>query len=392
MRGRDLILKAGGFKLSPTAQLQAMFASGRIGGMWDMGDMPTLNRNNMANAPGPLLAVTAPGQPIGTVLDKSKNNSWVDNTGSTWTKNSGDGVLSIVGDVITITGATTTTRIDRTGGTIPLVAGTAKMGVTASWATAVNPLVWLRGNPTVPVNNVELLAVNGLANSTLERVQIDSGTASFTINSLQYWEGNHAWQSTAGSRPLYQVVNGYGCAQFDGVDDFLQVGYAGINLASADKLLIGLAFKPNTTSTAIAMEYSNSAPGNAGAFYIALNEGGAGNHYLQANRGGLVDMAVTPTQAASAVTTLVEYIDLAQTSTLSKITARINGAIAALSSVADAADSSGAFGNYNLHIGARSGGSVASNMNVYRAFLCTGAATEPEKLALGNWLGEACGN
>ena len=32
---------------------------------------------------------------------------------------------------------------------------------------------------------------------------------------------NHATQPTAGSRPLYQVVSGYGCAQFDAVDDAL---------------------------------------------------------------------------------------------------------------------------------------------------------------------------
>ena len=33
--------------------------------------------------------------------------------------------------------------------------------------------------------------------------------------------GNHATQPTAGSRPLYQVVSSYGCAQFDAVDDAL---------------------------------------------------------------------------------------------------------------------------------------------------------------------------
>jgi len=67
MRGRDLILKAGGFKLSPTAQLQAMFASGRIGGMWDFGDTATLFQDTAGATP-----VTAVTQPIGMVLDKSQ--------------------------------------------------------------------------------------------------------------------------------------------------------------------------------------------------------------------------------------------------------------------------------------------------------------------------------
>jgi len=385
---RDVFSPAGSSQ-SLTAQVQALFAGGKVGGMWDMGDTRTLNQNNMATSPGPLLAVTAPGQPIGTVLDKSKSNSWVDNTGSTWTKTSGDGVLSVVGNVITITGATTTTRIDRTGGTIPLVAGTAKMSVTASWATAAGPAIWLRGNPSVPTNGVELVGVNGLANSILERVQIDSGTASFTINSLQYWEGNHATQPTAINRPLYQVDGGYGCAQFDGANDLLQV--SGINLSSTDKVLIGLAFKPNTTALTVAMEYSTTAVSNTGAFYVSLNEGGAGLSYFHVNNGGVVDKAVNASAMAAANTTIVEYIDLTLAAATSKSTVRINGAAATLNTVYDGADSPGNFGNYDFFMGARSGGLFPSNMNIHRAFIRAGAATAGEQLILENWLRESCG-
>ena len=93
------VLFNGGSSL--TAQVQALFAGGRVGGMWDKGDLSTLFQDTAGATP-----VTAVTQPIARVNDKS-----------------------------------------------------------------------------------------GL--------------------------GNHATQPTAGSRSLYQVVSGYGCAQFDATDDAL---------------------------------------------------------------------------------------------------------------------------------------------------------------------------
>lgn len=198
-------------------------------------------------------------------------------------------------------------------------------------------------------------------------------------------------QATGISQPLYQVVSTYGCAQFDGANDILQA--TGINLSSANKALIGLAFKPNTSGLSLAYEYSANASLNDGSFYVALNEGGSGLHNLKAHAtgGGLGDTVQPSSALALAATTLVEYIDLTQAAALSKITARINGAAASLSSVADGGDSPGNFGNYDLFMGARSGGSVASNMNLYRAFVREGSATAGEQLILENWLRESCG-
>lgn len=253
---------------SLTAQVQALFAGGKVGGMWDMGDTATLFQDAAGATP-----VTAVTQPIGRVNDKSGN-------------------------------------------------------------------------------------------------------------------GNHATQPTAINRPLYQVDGGYGSAQFDGINDLLQV--AGINLSSTDKVLIGLAFKPNTTALTVAMEYSTTAVSNTGAFYVSLNEGGAGLSCFQVNNGGVVDRAVNASAMAAANTTIVEYIDLTLAAATSKITVRINGAAATLNAVHDGADSPGNFGNYDFFMGARSGG-FPSNMNLYRAFIRAGAATAGEQLILENWLRESCG-
>jgi hypothetical protein len=219
------------------------------------------------------------------------------------------------------------------------------------------------------------------------------GTGIFAIDNVSVREipGNHATQSTAGSRPLYQVVSSYGCAQFDGANDILQA--TGINLSSANKALIGLAFKPNTSGLSVAYEYSANATHHDGSFYVALNEGGSGLHNLKAHAtgGGLGDRVQPSSALALAATTLVEYIDLTQAAALSKITARINGAAASLSVIDDNNDSPSNFGNYDLFMGARSDGSFASNMNLYRAFVREGSATAEEQLILENWLRESCG-
>lgn len=226
------------------AQVQAALV-GKNAVMLDMTDLSTLYQQ-YPNGGTAFDVVTTLGQGLGTTLDKSKKSSWTDNTGSTWTKSSGDGVVTVVGNVITITGATTTTRVDRVGGTIPLVAGVAVFDVTAGWASATGPIVWCRGAPQTPPNGTAQKIVASLAASTLERVQIDSGTATFTINSLKYWEGNHATQPTAGSRPLLQTNNGKYAAQFDGTDDALilpNIAWTGGALNSFVALNIGASTK-----------------------------------------------------------------------------------------------------------------------------------------------------
>lgn len=55
---------------SLTAQVQALFAGGKVGGMWDMGDIATLFQDTAGSTP-----VTAVTQPIGRVNDKSGNGN-----------------------------------------------------------------------------------------------------------------------------------------------------------------------------------------------------------------------------------------------------------------------------------------------------------------------------
>jgi len=234
---------------------------------------------------------------------------------------------------------------------------------------------------------------DGVSGAIISGVQVESGTLTAyqrVLSASSGWgPGNHATQPTAGSRPLYQVDGGYGCAQFDGTNDLLQV--SGINLSATNKVLIGLAFKPNTTALSVAMEYSTTAVSSIGAFYVSLNESGTGKHNMLANNGGGGLDAVTLSSAvALAPTVLIDYIDLAQLVAIAKHSVRVNGASAGITSVIDGPDVAGNFGNYDLFLGARSGG-WPSNMDLYRAFVLAGSSTAGEQLILENWLRESCG-
>ena len=188
----------------------------------------------------------------------------------------------------------------------------------------------------------------------------------------------------------YDTVGFPAFAQFDGINDLLQV--SGINLSTTNKVLIGLAFKPNTTALTVAMEYSTTAVSNVGAFYVSLNESGTGKHNMLANNGGGgLDVVTLSSAVALAPTVLIDYIDLAQLVAIAKHSVRVNGASAGITSVIDGPDVAGNFGNYDLFLGARSGGSFPSNMNIHRAFIRAGDATAGEQLILENWLRESCG-
>jgi len=205
---------------SLTAQVQALFAAGRVGGMWDMGDTSKLYQQYLLVG-GNIATNVSQGVGIATALDQSKQSTFIDVTGVIWTKTSGDGVLTVSGNQVTVTGATTTTLITRTGGSIPTVKGACMMRVRANWTTATGVTFWSRAAPVVLSNGVPGTMCASLDNGSLERLDVGTGTVTFTIEEFKYWAGNHAFQPTAGLRPLYQLAGGYGCAQFDATDDAL---------------------------------------------------------------------------------------------------------------------------------------------------------------------------
>jgi hypothetical protein len=204
------------------------------------------------------------GDPVGLMLDKSKQQSWIDVTGVVWTKTAGDGVVTVSGNTITITGATTATQVTRSAGSIPLVAGRAKMVIQADWVTATGVNVWLRGGPAAPVNGVQTLRTAPLNNSGLERLDVATGSVTFTISSFQYWAGNHAVQSTAAARPILARVPASGRRNLlTRTEEFNNAAWAkaaqGDGVAPVVTANAGLA--PDGTTTAERVQFSRGTVG-----------------------------------------------------------------------------------------------------------------------------------
>jgi hypothetical protein len=180
---------------NPVSQL---FALNEPGVWYDPSDLTTLFTDPAGTTP-----VTTPGQTVALMLDKSKGGQQaLPTTG--WSKNSGDGVVTIVDNVITITGATTTTRVDVNSPGWD-VGNYARITVNASIGSAVDPFMYIGGTLIAVTSGVGTYSTV-ISSNTLLRLQVTSGSATFTVTARSRTPGNHATQATAASRPIYGVV------------------------------------------------------------------------------------------------------------------------------------------------------------------------------------------
>ena len=172
----------------------SLFAAGEPGAWYDPSDFSTLFQDSVGTTP-----VTAVAQSVGLMLDKSKGGRQaLPITG--WAKNSGDGVVTVSGGTITITGATTTTRVDIAA---PgwAVGDYGDITINGTVGSAVSPSVFVGGGSPYVIVSGPKTYQNLITSSNLLRVQISSGSATFDVTSRGYVPGNHAFQSTAGQRP-----------------------------------------------------------------------------------------------------------------------------------------------------------------------------------------------
>ena len=218
---RDVFSPAGSSQ-SLTAQAQALFAGGKVGGMWDMGDTSKLFQDS-ATLTTP---VTTAGQTIGLVLD-SKSTT-LDATvitngdfsvGTGWTMPAG---VSISSGALRCTAAGGYVYQNATSMTSGAV---YKVTYTVSNYSGGSIKAYVNASPvfgfTVSANGVSTGYIRAGSSSVEVGFNLTGFTGDIDDFSVCCVPGNHATQPTAGSRSLYQVVGGYGCAQFDATDDAL---------------------------------------------------------------------------------------------------------------------------------------------------------------------------
>ena len=212
----------------PDAAIKALFASGEQGAWYDPSDLTTMFQDSTGTIP-----VTADGQPVGLILDKSQgltlgpelivNNDFSTNTW--WTPANANasisgGVLNINSDG-TYTGASkysllTVGTTYKVSADIVIISGTRGIFI---------------GDTAVGYQRETTGAMSftfGATGTTLE-IKRGNGVGGLvaTVDNVfcKKLFGNHASQATAAKRPLYKVTGLCKRNDFDAVDDVLNTTF-----------------------------------------------------------------------------------------------------------------------------------------------------------------------
>ncbi len=214
--------------LNPDAVIEALFASGEQGAWYDPSDLSTMFQDSTGTT-----FVTADGQPVGLILDKSKGlalgaerlvNGEFSGGSTGWTLATG---WSYASGAVTHSGASP----GFLGQSGPLTINKrVKIMYTITENIGARELVLL---DTYWVDTVAIPTTVGThtiypqANSTDFWFYSTSTGTSLTIDNISVKElaGNHASQATAASRPLYKTTGLAEYNDYDAVDDVLNTTF-----------------------------------------------------------------------------------------------------------------------------------------------------------------------
>lgn len=382
--------------------MRKLFANNEQGFAYDPNDLSTMFQDAAGNVP-----VTAVGQPVGLMLDKSKGVALGSEILVNNTFESGlTGVILFDGN-----GSQSTLTLN----TVNPISGTrdAKLTVTASGSARpgisfnrndgggiVGALYELSFDFKVVSGDVKLTNVyDGLnaispkpttgtsgrytvrytqRNAETCALYFGAGTGVIQLDniSLRQVKGNHAYQATSASRPILRqnAATGANYLEFDGSDDFLQTN--NIDFTGTDKVsLFAGVRKLSDVNTGIVAEFSPLALTNDGTFCLYapfdLNYKGYGfRSRFSLNSDALVNTPLSPNSAV-----LSGKGNISADSTV----LRVNGVHAA-STASD--QGTGNYGNYPLYIGRRAGTSFPFNGHLY-SFIGIGRLTsDSETIAM----------
>ena len=362
---------------SLVAAIRSLFAANEPGVWYDPSDLSTMFQDAAGTTP-----VTAVEQPVGLMLDKSKGlvlgpelaTGWLDN-GASWTaaapaflQNNGVSANTLTLELVQVYGGTARAYREITGalGKTYLVTQT----VAATTATGTVPYgIQARTSADVLISQ-HLITGSGsrrlifTATSATVRVTFTVDGTNETVGDKFYLSnisvreipGNHAYQTTATSRPvLRQDGNGKHYLYFDGVDDWLVTNTI---TPGIDKVQVFAGVrKLSDAAGAVAFEMSSSFANNQTWGVFAPNS--AAGNYAFGSSGTLSGVAFTQNNFAAPITnTLTGIGDISGDSAI----LRING-VQTAQSTAD--QGSGNYLAYPLYIGRRGGSEYPFNGHIY---------------------------
>ena len=228
-RRRKLLMMMSGVKFDPSS----LFANGEEG-VWYEPKPEYLFQDSAGTTP-----VTADGQPVGLMLDRSKgldtgtrieSNGEFNNGTTGWLVNGG--VTSSVEN-----GVMTVSDIGTTGGKFQDISSTEeylKVKVRIRRVLGASTQLWITNIGTfdtprriISIENsdfeeYELIHLNASGEGIRVYLRCNSdSTLQVSDVSVQEIPGNHATQDTTASKPLYRTDGTLHWLEFDGVDDFM---------------------------------------------------------------------------------------------------------------------------------------------------------------------------
>ena len=359
-----------------------LFAANEPGGWYDPSDLSTMFQDRAGTTP-----VTATGQTVGLVLDKSRGlalgselvtNGTFDTGLTGWTV--GTDPAQVIptwsnGQVSLARGAGGNGGFLQTFTTGPDKSYWLSFTVVSvsSGSTAVS----LGGTVTVVAGtgNFRLLIPRAAANSAGIQFWPSSTNATIVIDNVSVKElaGNHLTQATLANRPIYQVDGtGRGYLLFDGSDDFFVSPTITPGIDKA-QVFAGVR-KLSDATAAFVMETSSAVSANTGAIAFCAPAHAGANYYFE-TRGTTTAITITRNIFAAPTTNVVTSIgDIAADTAIIRVDGTQEG-----TSVADQGT-----GNYLAHpmfVGRRGGTSSPFNGRIYSLIVRFGANLTATQIA-----------
>lgn len=311
--------------------VSSLFSNGEQGVWYDPSDFSTLFQDVAGTIP-----VTAVGQPVGKILDKSGrgNHAYQSTSASrpvlSALVNQYLNTATLATQNVTTLATTYTLRFDGAGSIT--LSGTATGTYTAGVHSVVCAAGTLTSTVTGTVTNADLRPTNAGVNlPPYQRVgaSTDYDTAGF---------------------PHY--------LKFDGIDDSLVTN--SIDFTATDKMTVCAGVrKLSDVSVGILLELSPNINITTGAFYLAVPEFvNASGDYVYASRGTTVNIAARAAIKAPSTVVVTGTSSIASRSVI----LCINGAQAAINPTNQG---TGNYGNYPLYIGRRGGTTFPFNGQLY---------------------------
>ena len=386
----------GGAKLISETVMKKLFANGEQGFFYDPSDLSTMFQDAAGTIP-----VTAAGQPVGLMLDKSKGLvlGLETNTNASFNDWSGGkpvGYNLFKNDTTTfIEQSINGVRMRSTdGANVQLTRGIA---AGKYYEVVINVDSLLSGSVALESQGtrVKLIASSGVhtfrfyALSTGLDLKRGGGVTDFTIRSLSIKElaGNHAYSTTSASRPILRknAVTGANYLEFDGSDDSLQTNNINFTATNNVSLFAGVR-KLRDASTAVLCELSDNSTNINGTF--ALFAPTTPNALYQfRSKGTLATVfAMSPANTYPAPHTAV-LTGLGSTA-LNLAVLRLNGVQLDSRRTAQGVR---VYGNYPLYIGRRAGTSLPFNGHLYSLIGVGKLVSEDEVVAIEKELAKQTG-